>query len=93
MATHTVVFGCHDRSIVDYLVATFGDSFQKRIDETPRRDLPALERELHDVVMKEAEKQEWYDYLTCNVGERHLIKEADGKPKLIRISVEILPCP
>ena len=89
--TRTVVFSCRDPKVADHLVATFKESFQKRVDETRLEDLSKLERDFYSELLKEAEKQEWYDYQECNLGERHAVF-VDGKRKLIRLDVEIVPC-
>jgi hypothetical protein len=85
---YTVMFGCKDRLILDYLVERFGTPFQRILDKVAKTGdgtaLRVLQRRFYEMIQREALRQEWYsDAQRCNLGFSHTMP--------LRITVEIEP--
>ena len=85
---------CKDKFVLQYCDTKFAMRFNAMRRALPNHrnasqaDLTALRSECTRILKKEAAEQEWYDFEVVD-GQRQVLTNEDGTPKLIPIEVSV----
>lgn len=89
-----IEFTSKDPLIAAHYDFTFREEFEKAAALFPRMTGPeqeGLKAGWQLAMYREARRQEHYDYTTDDDGIRHLVRDANGKPKLLIPDVTVTP--
>lgn len=77
-----VKFECKDDAMAKYCQQKFGAQFSAELDKDPDKRV-GLQAVWMARLMTEAAKQEWFDYEVDDEGNRVVLRQPDGRPKVL----------
>jgi hypothetical protein len=88
--TVEAVFTCKDPLIQRYVEEEFGPRFTRVLREAknPNEQRDVLEK-CRNILAKEADRQDWFEYDMCNLGHRHERVDLYGRKEFLIPEVDV----